>query len=170
MKPVRALTIASLLSLALGHASAFGSMYDLPVSVEDLPDEKIYSPYVGRNYPDQALFGDTHVHTDLSFDSGMVGTTLGVDEAFRFARGEKVTSNSGQPVQLVRPLDFLVVADHAEFIGLAPMIHQSSPELLADPWGNWLHERGSLPGHRQERRPGRQSICEQRQHGSGYLG
>ena len=138
----RALTIAvSILVLALGHTSAFGSMYDRPVSAENFQDKKIYSPYVGRNYPDQALFGDTHIHTDLSFDAGLVGTTLGVDEAFRFARGEKVISNSGQPVQLIRPLDFLVVTDHAEFIGLAPMIHESSPELLADPWGNWLHER-----------------------------
>ncbi|MDX2418234.1 MAG: DUF3604 domain-containing protein, partial [Xanthomonadales bacterium] len=86
-------------------------------------------------------FGDTHLHTELSFDAGLVGTTLTAVEAFRFARGEKVISNSGQPVQLVRPLDFLVVTDHAEFIGLAPMIHGSHPGLLADPWGNWLHER-----------------------------
>ena len=103
--------------------------------------ERVYSPFVGRNYPDQVLFGDTHLHTDLSFDAGLVGTTLTTDEAFRFARGEKVISNSGQPVQLIRPLDFLVVTDHAEFIGLAPMIHGSHPGLLADPWGNWLHER-----------------------------
>ena len=55
--------------------------------------------------------------------------------------GEKVLSNSGQPVQLIRPLDFLVITDHAEFLGLAPMIHQSDPALLADPWGKWVHER-----------------------------
>jgi hypothetical protein len=142
MITARALIIAApLLSLALGHASVFGSWYDRPVSVENFQGEKVYSPYAGRNYPDQVLFGDTHFHTDLSFDAGLVGTTLGVDEGFRFARGEKVISNSGQPVQLIRPLDFLVVTDHAEFIGLAPMIHESHAELLADPWGNWLHER-----------------------------
>jgi hypothetical protein len=44
-------------------------------------------------------------------------------------------------VQLIRPLDFLVITDHAELIGLAPMIHQSDPLLLADPWGKWVHER-----------------------------
>jgi hypothetical protein len=44
-------------------------------------------------------------------------------------------------VQLIRPLDFLVLTDHAEFIGLAPMIHKSDPNLLADPWGRWVHER-----------------------------
>ena len=129
----------SILILALSQASA--SSYEHPATAEDLKVERVYSPFVGRNYPDQVLFGDTHLHTDLSFDAGLVGTTLTTDEAFRFARGEKVISNSGQPVQLVRPLDFLVVTDHAEFIGLAPMIHGSHPGLLADPWGNWLHER-----------------------------
>ena len=128
-----------ILILALSQASA--SSYEHPATAEDLKVERVYSPFVGRNYPDQVLFGDTHLHTELSFDAGLVGTTLTADEAFRFARGEKVISNSGQPVQLVRPLDFLVVTDHAEFIGLAPMIHGSHPGLLADPWGNWLHER-----------------------------
>jgi len=42
--------------------------------------------------------------------------------------------NSGQPVQLIQPLDFLVVTDHGEFIRMAPMIHESHPELLADSW------------------------------------
>jgi hypothetical protein len=130
-----------MLTLALSVTPVFASPYDRKVTAEELKQERVYSPFVGRNYPDQVLFGDTHLHTDLSFDAGLVGTTLTIDEAFRFARGEKVISNSGQPVQLIRPLDFLVVTDHAEFIGLAPMIHGSHPGLLADPWGNWLHER-----------------------------
>ena len=102
---------------------------------------KVYSPFVGRDYPDQVLFGDAHFHTNLSFDAGLVGTTLDVDDGYRFARGEKVVSNTGQPVQLVRPLDFLVITDHAELIGLAPMIQESNPVLLGDPWGKWVHER-----------------------------
>ncbi|MEK1889918.1 MAG: DUF3604 domain-containing protein [Phyllobacterium sp.] len=43
-----------------------------------------------------------------------MGTTLGPEEAYRFARGEEVLSNSGQRAKLSRPLDFLVVSDHAE--------------------------------------------------------
>ncbi|GAG91945.1 unnamed protein product, partial [marine sediment metagenome] len=85
--------------------------------------------------------GDTHFHTNLSFDAGLVGTRLDVDDGYRFARGEMVTSNTGQPVQLIRPLDFLVITDHSELIGLAPMIHESNPVLLSDPWGAWVHER-----------------------------
>lgn len=56
------------------------------------------------------------------------------------SRGEKVLSNTGQPVQLIRPLDFLVITDHAEFIGLAPQLRSSAPELLADPWGRRIHD------------------------------
>jgi hypothetical protein len=111
------------------------------VTEDDLVEERVYSPFVNRAYPDQVLFGDTHFHTNLSFDAGLVGTRLTMDEGYRFARGEKVISNTGQPVQLIRPLDFLVITDHAELIGLAPMIQESNPLLLADPWGAWVHER-----------------------------
>ena len=47
----------------------------------------------------------------------MVGDRLGPDEAYRFARGETVTASLGHKAKLRRPLDFLVVADHAEFDG-----------------------------------------------------
>ncbi len=114
---------------------------EIVVDADDLKPAKVYSPYVNRGYPDNVFFGDTHFHTNLSFDAGLVGTTLGVDEGFRFARGEKVISNTGQPVQLIRPLDFLAITDHAEMMGLAPMIQESNPALLADPWGKWVHER-----------------------------
>ena len=73
-----------------------------------------YSPYADRNFPDRAYFGDTHLHTTLSFDAGSFGNRLGPEDAYRFARGEEVTATSGYKVRLSRPLDFLVVADHAE--------------------------------------------------------
>jgi len=129
------------IDLITGASPAVGSPQEFVVSKEDFKEERVYSPYAGRDYPDQVLFGDTHFHTNLSFDAGLVGTRLTMDEGYRFARGEKVISNTGQPVQLIRPLDFLVITDHAEFIGLAPMIHRSDPKLLADPWGRWVHER-----------------------------
>ncbi len=97
--------------------------------------EKHYSPYVGRNIPDRVLWGDTHLHTSLSPDAGLTGTTLGPDEAFRFARGEVVTSTGGLEAQLRRPHDFLVVSDHAEYLGIAMMIRDGDPALLADPTG-----------------------------------
>jgi hypothetical protein len=105
-----------------------------------------YSPYLKGDHtpaPDDGMrpyYGDTHLHTSYSTDAGMLGTTLGPDEAYRFARGEEVKSNSGLPVRLQRPLDFLVVADHAENLGLAPMIAESNPALLANSWGKQAHD------------------------------
>jgi hypothetical protein len=122
-------------------AGGVASAQEQVVTPEMLEPAAVYSPFVNRDYPDQVLFGDTHFHTNLSFDAGLVGTSLDVDAGYRFARGETVRSNSGQPVQLIRPLDFLVITDHAELIGLAPQIQSSAPELLADPWGKWVHER-----------------------------
>jgi hypothetical protein len=118
----------------------FLSAQETVVTPEMLQSDPVYSPFVGRDFPDQVLFGDTHFHTELSFDAGMIGTRLDVDDAYRFARGETVISNTGQPVQLIRPLDFLVITDHAEFIGLAPQIRTSAPELLSDPWGRRMYD------------------------------
>ncbi len=144
---LRTKTVASLFALAFfilltapGRMSA-QEPRTYHVTPDDLEPERVYSPFAGRDYPDQVLFGDTHFHTNLSFDAGLVGTRLTMDEGYRFARGEMVISNTGQPVQLIRPLDFLVITDHAEFIGLAPMVQRSDPLLLADPWGHWVHER-----------------------------
>ena len=97
------------------------------------PAKPPYSPYAGRNFPTRPLFGDTHLHTSLSMDAGMTGTTVGPEDAYRFARGEEVVSSTGQPVKLSRPLDFLVVADHSDNMGLAPDFFAGKPEILADP-------------------------------------
>lgn len=141
---------STVLILGLGSQLTHSSANEISVAEEDLKTAgqsrgakpgRIYSPFAGRDHPNQVLFGDMHFHTELSFDAGLIGTRLDVDAAYRFARGEKVLSNSGQPVQLVRPLDFLVISDHAEFMGLAPMIRESNPILLSSEWGRWVHER-----------------------------
>ena len=108
-----------------------------------------YSPYPEKNFPNRVYFGDTHLHTSYSADAGMIGNTLGPDEAYRFAKGETVTSSSGQKARLARPLDFLVVADHAENLGLAPLLMASDPTLMATQFGKELRafvDKGDLPG------------------------
>ncbi|MDH5175396.1 MAG: DUF3604 domain-containing protein [Gammaproteobacteria bacterium] len=114
------------------------------------PTHKIqYSPYPEKNFPNRVYFGDTHLHTSYSADAGMIGNTLGPDEAYRFAKGETVTSSSGQKARLARPLDFLVVADHAENLGLAPLLMASDPTLMATQFGKELRafvDKGDLPG------------------------
>jgi len=103
-----------------------------------MPGERAYSPYPAQGFPNRVLFGDTHLHTSYSADAGMIGNTLGPDEAFRFAKGEVVTSSTGLPARLGRPLDFLVVADHAENLGLAPLLAAKDELLLSTDFGRAL--------------------------------
>src|SRR5688572_22368794 len=86
-------------------------------------------------YPTHVYFGDTHQHTAMSMDAGLFGNRLGVEDAYRFARGEELTASGGQKAKLSRPLDFLVVADHSDNMGFAPDLIAGKPELLADPTG-----------------------------------
>ncbi|MEW9922022.1 DUF3604 domain-containing protein [Marimonas sp. MJW-29] len=108
-------------------------------------DKKVeYSPYPEKSFPNTVYFGDTHLHTSFSTDAGMVGNIRGPEEAYRLARGEAITSSSGLEVQLSRPLDFLVVSDHAENLGLAPAIAESNENLLLNAWGKAVHDRAKV--------------------------
>jgi len=94
-----------------------------------------YAPNQNDNFPKNVYFGDTHLHTSYSTDAGLFGNIVGPEEAYRFAKGETVKSSTGVATRLKRPLDFLVVSDHAENLGLAPMILEDNPMVLNHPWG-----------------------------------
>ena len=97
------------------------------------PVERPYSPWVDQNFPQRPLFGDTHMHTKQSFDAISFGTSLGPEEAYRFARGEEVVSSTGVRGRLSRPLDFMVVADHAENMGTMGAVKDGLPAVMTDP-------------------------------------
>ena len=105
-----------------------------------------YSPYVGRGFPTKLLWGDTHLHTNLSLDARAFGVTLGVEEAYRFARGEEVTATHGERAQLSRPLDWLVIADHSDGMGAMNEIVAGNSSLLRDPtvkdWSKRINQGG----------------------------
>ena len=93
----------------------------LATSVKAQSDDWTYSPYVGRDYPQNVYFGDTHLHTSTSLDAfGDGNTKIGPNEAYRWAKGETLAGDDGMPTRISRPLDFLMVADHVEYIGLVP--------------------------------------------------
>jgi len=92
---------------------------------------KAYSPYAERNFPERPLWGDSHLHTSLSMDAGLFGNRLPPREAYRFARGEQVISSTGQAVRLSRPLDWLVVADHSDGMGMIDDLKAGTPEILS---------------------------------------
>lgn len=81
-------------------------------------------------YPERVLWGDTHLHSDNSPDAFGWGNRLGADQAFRFARGEKVTSTMGVEAQLDRPLDFLLISDHSDGLGFTKRIANAPRFML----------------------------------------
>ena len=126
---------ASLLLVALTRVSAFAGASALEGG------DPSYSPRAGQDFAQRVWFGDTHLHTNLSPDAAAGGNRdFGHDQAYRLARGDVVTAHNGTPVQLNRPLDFLVVADHAEYMGLFPGLDAADPELLATEQGQRWHE------------------------------
>ncbi|MBI5551063.1 MAG: DUF3604 domain-containing protein [Desulfobacterales bacterium] len=104
-----------------------------PAAAGDAARSKAYSPYAGKSYPMHVYFGDTHNHTANSGDAYMAGNSLTPEQAYRFARGEEVVSSTGVPVRLSRPLDFLVVSDHAEGLGIMFQVQEGNPALVSDP-------------------------------------
>jgi hypothetical protein len=127
----------------------------MPVAAQEASGIEIdtdddYSPSAGREYPTQVFFGDTHHHTANSGDAFMNGDRLSPEEAYRFARGEEVVSSSGVRVKLSRPMDFLVISDHAEGLGSMFEIYNENPVFMEDPtlkrWSEMMHAGGTESG------------------------
>ena len=71
----------------------------------------------------QPLFGDLHVHTELSFDAYTYDVRVSPEAAYAFARGEAVAlpplgpdGEGTRTVRLDRPLDFVALTDHSEYL------------------------------------------------------
>lgn len=96
---------------------------------------KAFSPPANVTHATTVYWGDSHLHTGLSLDAGLFGNVLGPDDAYRLARGEKITASTGIPVKLARPLDWMVVADHSDLMGIATDIKKGTPNILADAKG-----------------------------------
>ena len=107
----------------------------------EFPARDHYSPYAGRDFPTEVFWGDTHLHTGMSLDAGSFGARLTPVDAYRFARGEELTSSTGLQVKLSRPLDFLVVSDHSDNMGFFPALVSGDPDMLADPTGRSWYDR-----------------------------
>ena len=84
----------------------------------------------GYNEDRNAYFGDLHIHTRSSFDAYIFNVRRTADDAYRFARGETVTHPSGFDMTIAGgPLDFYTVTDHAEYLGILPVMDTPGTEL-----------------------------------------
>ncbi|MCG3171456.1 MAG: hypothetical protein CALGDGBN_03077 [Pseudomonadales bacterium] len=94
-------------------------------------EQPSYSPWAGKDLPQRVYWGDTHLHTSLSLDANLFGAAaLTPADAYRFARGETITASHGMAARIGRPLDFLVVADHAEYLGVMRLVRAGDPAIL----------------------------------------
>ncbi len=86
------------------------------------------------------LWGDTHLHTKYSGDAyALRNSSVTPDDAYRFAKGEPVAhAFSKARMQLKTPLDFLVVTDHAEYMGVMQLVENNSEALAKTEIGKIL--------------------------------
>ena len=143
-------TILSSLALAVSVAQAQDIGSPDPETLKKLYPGKTYSPYAQRSFPNHIYWGETHLHTGLSLDAGLFGNILGHEEAYRFARGEEIVSSTGLPVKLGRPLDWIVITDHSDMMGIATAIQSGAPNILANPkgkeWAEGFQKGGEAAG------------------------
>ena len=115
-----------------------------------------YSPNIHQSYPDNVYWGDTHLHTNLSMDAYSFGNRrLGPEQAYRFAKGETVLSHNNMKAKLRRPLDFLVIADHAANAGVMNGLKKNNADLLTSPiaqqWASKLRKINRLADSEPEK-------------------
>jgi hypothetical protein len=82
-------------------------------------------------------WGDTHLHSSYSPDAYLMqNRSADPDTAYRYAKGYPVVHPyHGARIQIGTPLDFLVLTDHGEFMGVVPMILQGDPRVASTETG-----------------------------------
>ncbi|MBT5388558.1 MAG: DUF3604 domain-containing protein [Porticoccaceae bacterium] len=99
-----------------------------------------------------ALFGDLHVHTSYSFDAAAISTGATPEDAHNYARGGEIpffpVNADGEAtgrIKIDRPLDFLAVTDHGEFLG---------ERALCSTEGSPVYNTEFCQGYRSDQRMG----------------
>ena len=137
------LAFAVMLAVSAPACATTSAMFD---KEHTKAERKEFSPYVNHAYPTNVYFGDTHLHTSLSMDAGTFGNRLGLDDAYRFTKGEQVTASKGFKAKMGRPLDFVVVADHSDGMGFFDMFAKGDPSVMDKDegrrWNKAINEGG----------------------------
>ena len=131
---------AFLVAVGLGLTASSGCKTQAAPAATGTSTTTPTASFTETAYPTRAYFGDTHVHTGWSADAGLDGAVTSPEDAFRFARGDEVKSNSGQMARLARPLDWMVITDHSDGMGTINEIRDGNPEMIADPFLKRMYE------------------------------
>lgn len=125
----------------MGRRFMATSIVALLFSMPGVSHAQSYSQPARDDVPRRVFWGDTHLHTNLSADAYAYGNTgFTPEDAFRFARGETLTAANGMKVKLRRPLDFLVVADHAEYLGMLAEVERGNEPVVSSSLGARMYE------------------------------
>ncbi len=119
------------LVLAVAACSGEAPPPAAPAAAEPEATASAVAPTIAGNPLKNAYFGDTHIHTVLSFDAYIMGTRRTPDDAYEFAKGAAIEHASGFMMQMKKPLDFLAVSDHAFYLGMMRELGNES-----GPYGN----------------------------------
>lgn len=123
------------ITLIVGAATV--TQVSASTSDSKVESERVYSTPVATDER-RLLWGDTHLHSNVSADAFTLGSRLGPDQAYRFAMGLPVTNELGQTARLHAPLDFLAVTDHAEYHGVFPLLEKRDSQLEGWPLGEQM--------------------------------
>ncbi|NYH96296.1 DUF3604 domain-containing protein, partial [Novosphingobium marinum] len=104
-----------------------------------------YSPVLQEPLENNLYFGDLHLHTNLSPDAFLNGTrSVSPEDAYRFAMGETIEADNGSPARLRKPLDFIAITDHSEYLGVYPLLLEGDPRLsrwdIGKRWAQMLRD------------------------------
>ncbi|HNP36081.1 MAG TPA: DUF3604 domain-containing protein [Woeseiaceae bacterium] len=103
-----------------------------PPTVQTTPAPEQTLQSKATDVPRNAYFGDTHVHTGWSADAGMDGAILSPEDAYKFAMGEKIKSNTGMDAQIGRAYDWFMITDHSDGMGVINEVIAGNPEMMKD--------------------------------------
>ena len=92
-----------------------------------------------KNPLNNVYFGEQHLHTANSPDAFAMGTRNTPDDAYRFCKGEAIKKIvSGTTVQKGTPYDWCAVTDHAEYLGIMPLIIDKGSPMSKSPMGKLI--------------------------------
>jgi hypothetical protein len=113
---IKVFALGSLAALTLGGCSR-----DKEPQAPDVAAlvQRAMAPVAAPNADRNAYFGAVHVHTGWSFDAFTNGSQTKPADAYAWAQGKEITNSGvGGKIQIRTPLDFYMVSDHAEFMGV----------------------------------------------------